>query len=289
MKYIQAIFTIYPDNQTTRDLVTAIAGDCGFESFTDESNLLIGYCQKEYYDEERLKKALSTFPLEETNISIDVKDVEDKDWNEVWENNGFEPIVIKNKCIISCFNTTNPPQKGQVKGNFPINIYIDAKQAFGTGNHETTQMIVEKLIDLNLKDKRVLDCGCGTGILGIISAKCGATEVFGYDIDEWSVKNAIHNAEINDVKINVHKGDKKILSKIDGFFDLVLANINRNILIEDLSAFSNILKCGGKVILSGFYEDDANLLKEKANSLRLVETERSVKDNWCCLIFQKNL
>ena len=150
-------------------------------------------------------------------------------------------------------------------------------------------MIVEKLIDLNLKDKRVLDCGCGTGILGIISAKCGATEVFGYDIDEWSVKNAIHNAEINDVKINVHKGDKKILSKIDGLFDLILANINRNILIEDLSVFSNILKCGGKVILSGFYEDDANLLKEKANSLRLVETERSVKDNWCCLIFQKNL
>ncbi len=288
MKYIQVIFTISPDNQTARDLVMAFAGNCGFESFTDDSELLAGYCQADNYNENELKEVLSTIPLEDISVSFEAHKIADKNWNEEWEKNGFDPIIIENKCIISCFNNSIKHTDKQEIEPFPLNIYIDAKQAFGTGTHETTQMIVEKLFDLDIKGKRVLDCGCGTGILGIISAKLGAKEVVGYDIDEWSVRNAMHNAEINAVSIDVLEGDKKVLSHVSGIFDLVLANINRNILLEDLDAFAEVLTLNGKIILSGFYEDDAQRLIDKATTLHLVEIERQVSRNWCCLLLQKN-
>lgn len=288
MKYVKVKFTISPDSQTARDLIMAFAGDCGFESFTDDSEPLLGYCQVENYHEDELKNILTMIPLENTSINFETNEVEDKNWNEEWEKNGFKPIIIADKCIISCFNNEEETFENQDRKNLPIHIYIDAKQAFGTGTHETTQMIVGKLFDLDLSDKRVLDCGCGTGILSIVSAKLGAKEVISYDIDEWSVKNAMHNAAINAVSIDVLEGDKKVLSHVCGVFDIVLANINRNILLDDLECFTEILAVNGRIILSGFYEEDASLLMKKAATLNLSEIERQVNHNWCCLILQKN-
>ena len=134
----------------------------------------------------------------------------------------------------------------------PMKILIDAQQAFGTGTHETTQMIVSLLLNQDLKDKRVLDCGCGTGILGIVAAKCGAREVVSYDIDEWSVRNAEHNAELNGVELDVLEGDKRVLSHVSGVFDVILANINRNIILEDIDEFVSVMTTDSKIILSGF-------------------------------------
>lgn len=286
MKYIQVKFNIAPDSQTARDLVMAFAGECGFESFTDDEQGLVGYCQDTLYNEDTLRNAVENIPLEDVRIDFTAADAEYKNWNEEWEKEGFEPIVIGDKCVISCYNKENTVEEGTSIG-YPIHILIDAKQAFGTGTHETTQMIVSTLFDLDLAEKRVLDCGCGTGILGITAAKLSAKEVIGYDIDEWSVENAKHNAVLNQVEIEVFEGDKQVLSHINGVFDIVLANINRNILLNDLPAFAEVLAINGTIILSGFYEEDASLLLDRAQELQLIECRRLTNHGWCCLILQR--
>ena len=169
----------------------------------------------------------------------------------------------------------------------------DAKLAFGTGTHETTQMIVSTLLSMaesnggTLSDKCVLDCGCGTGILGIAASKLGAKEVVGYDIDEWSVRNTMHNAEINGVKnIKALLGDASVIKTIDGTFDIVLANINRNILLNDMEAMRSKMASGTTFIISGFYEEDIPLLVDKASALGLSLKEQKGKGQWRCLVFQ---
>ena len=166
-------------------------------------------------------------------------------------------------------------------------VAIDAQQAFGTGNHETTRMIVAHLLSTDLNGKRVLDCGCGTGILGIVAAMRGATEVVGYDIDDWSVKNSQHNAKLNGVEMEVLEGDKSVLSHINGMFDIILANINRNILLNDMNAFSEVMTTGAQLILSGFYKEDSQLLFECAERLNLHETCRMTENNWCALVLTR--
>lgn len=285
MKYIQVKFNIVPDTQTARDLITAFAGECGFESFTDNEEGLIGYCQDTLFHEDSLKEALNNIPLEGVNIGYEVSDAEYKNWNEEWENKGFDPIIIEQKCVISCYNKE---EGHDTKTSIaPINIVIDAKQAFGTGTHETTRMVVATLFDMNIKAKRVLDCGCGTGILGITAAKLGAKEVVAYDIDEWSVENTKHNAALNNVILEVYEGDRTVLSHINGLFDVVMANINRNILLDDMATFVEALANDGILILSGFYENDVPILLEKATELHLKEYRRRVSHDWCCLLLQR--
>ena len=167
-----------------------------------------------------------------------------------------------------------------------IKLGIQARNAFGTGTHETTQMIVGALLDIDLKGKRVLDCGCGTGILAITALKCGAADAVAYDIDEWSTENTRHNAEINGVadRIEVFEGNANVLSHISGVFDVVVANINRNILLADMPAFKEVMAHGGTLILSGFYEDDVPLLVEKAETLGLSLKEKKEEGEWRMVI-----
>mgnify|MGYP002734392003 FL=1 len=168
-----------------------------------------------------------------------------------------------------------------------IEIGIEAKLAFGTGNHETTRMIVSTLLNMNLYKMRVLDCGCGTGILGLVASKLGASEVVGYDIDEWSVENAKHNAQLNGVdNLEVYFGNASVINHISGVFDVVLANINRNILLEDMKSFRGVLNEGGYMILSGFYEEDIPVLLEKAKEFGLYESGRRTDNNWACLVLK---
>ena len=148
-------------------------------------------------------------------------------------------------------------------------------------------MIVSLLLNQDLKEKRVLDCGCGTGILGIVAAKCGAKEVVSYDIDEWSVRNAEHNAELNGVELDVLEGDKRVLSHVSGVFDVILANINRNIILEDIDEFVSVMTTDSKIILSGFYEQDAEAILQKANELGLKENQRLLNHDWCCLLLER--
>ena len=269
--------------QIAKDLLPDLMGEIGFESFEDTPDGLKGYIPADLMDTNSLKQVLETFPVEGVNITYTLSDTEDKNWNEAWENTGFAPINIDNKVMIYDARTGRKPA-----GDSLINIGIEAKQAFGTGTHETTRMMIGAMLQLSLKGKRVLDCGCGTGILGIAALKLGAEAVVGFDIDEWSVENTQHNAAINEVdNIEVFHGDAHVLSHVSGVFDVVLANINRNILLNDMPTYLEIMNAGSVLIISGFYEEDVKLLDEKANSLGLVKTSRKTDNHWCCLTFIK--
>ena len=286
MKYKIADFKIActPElTQIAKDLLPDLMGEVGFESFEDTPDGLKGYIPADLLDTSSLKQVLETFPLEGVNITYTLSDTEDKNWNEAWENTGFAPINIDNQVLVYDARTGRKPA-----GDSLINIGIEAKQAFGTGTHETTRMMIGAMLQLSLKGKRVLDCGCGTGILGIAALKLGAEAVVGFDIDEWSVENTQHNAAINEVNnIEVFHGDAHVLSHVSGVFDVVLANINRNILLNDMPAYLEIMNAGSVLIISGFYEEDVKLLDEKAKTLGLVKTSQKTDNHWCCLTFIK--
>ena len=292
MKYLKVIFTVtgldgdkIKDEmllQASKDILCQQAGDVGFESFEEKTNTVTGYIQKSLFDKNSLMESLNGFPLPDISITYVMQDAEDKNWNKTWEDNGFEPINVNGKCVIH--DTKHYPQNL----NTVLDITIDAKQAFGTGNHETTYMIVNELLETEMKGEKVLDCGCGTGILSIISAKLGAESVTGYDIDEWSVENTKHNCKINNVaNVNVIHGDASVITQTRTKFDIIVANINRNILLNDLPAFKSAMSVRSKLILSGFYTQDAEMLIGKADTLGLTNTKNSSTNGWCMLMFEK--
>ena len=264
------------------DICAALCGTVGYESFEDNECGICGYIQKELYDRSSLEKTLEDFPLDSFSISFKTEEVIDKNWNEEWEKEGFNPIIIGNQCIIHDL-------KHHSDKSYPIDITIDACQAFGTGTHNTTRMIVEELLEMTLQGKRVLDCGCGTGILSVTAAKCGAVAAYGYDIDEWSVNNTIHNAKLNNLEnVSALKGDSALLhEELTGKYDVVLANINRNILLNDLPTMANSMEDNAILIISGFYKVDESVLIAKALELGLVEEKRNSSDNWAMIKFVK--
>lgn len=287
MKYLVAKFKIKASEdlmQVCKDLLADSAAEAGFESFEETEEGMEAYVQKELFDKEILDQNIKEFPIEGTEISYEVEEAEDKDWNQEWEDQGFEPICIDDQILI--YDAKHPDLHPTTSPDH-IEIGIEAKLAFGTGNHETTRMIVSSLMNMNLFKKRILDCGCGTGILGIVASKLGASDVVGYDIDEWSVENSKHNAQLNGVdNMNVYFGNASVINHISGMFDVVLANINRNILLEDMNVFRSVMNDGCYLILSGFYVEDIPVLLEKAKELGLSEIERKSDNNWACLILK---
>jgi ribosomal protein L11 methyltransferase len=291
MKYYEVDFTMKPCTQDAQDILSALAGEAGFETFEETATGLKGYVQQALFDEDTLQQVLEGFPFENVTLSYSIQEAEDKDWNEQWEQEGFEPIIIN-----------LPPSKG--KGNLIIHdgrhlpsdnnlqpssimIEIDAHLAFGTGTHETTRMICGILLDMQLDGLRVLDCGCGTGILGICALKVGAASVVGYDIDEWSADNTRHNAVINrvDDRLTALCGDANVLSGFSAEFNVVLANINRNILLNDMERFRNVMAPHAQLVLSGFYKNDCALLESKAQTLGLSLKATRSDGDWACLLF----
>ena len=289
MKYLQITFKVSPDTELVRELLVAMAGEAGCDSFSEEEDMVKGYCLEDVFDEQTLKEGISNFILPDTKIEYKIEKAEDKNWNEEWEKAGFAPIIINDSCVICSVKEENPQTLIEnAEGNSPLIIRIDPKQAFGSGTHETTQMIVAQLLGMDLKGKNVLDCGCGTGILSIVAAKCGARKVCGYDIDEWSVRNTIENAATNNVVLEVKEGNRQVISDFNEKFDVVIANINRNILLADMPAFVQVLKPQATLILSGFNEEDVALLEEKAISLGLKKNQCQVNHSWTCLTFHRN-
>ena len=295
MKYFEVTFTLSPYSSDACDVLAALAGEAGFETFMETENGLTGYVQQTLFDEPALKEALEDFPFEGVSISYDVQEAEDKDWNEQWEQEGFEPIEVRSKMDdgrgIVIHDGRHLPEN---ISDQDIAIEIDAKLAFGTGTHETTRMICATLLELFtihsslFTSLKVLDCGTGTGILAISALKLGAKEAIGYDIDEWSVDNARHNAVINrvDDRFQSLLGDVNILKEVDGTFDLVMANINRNILLADMPMMHAKMAPGARLILSGFYTADIPMLTEKAQRLGMTLMAQKDDNDWACLVFQ---
>ena len=310
MKYYEVDFTMTPCTQDAQDILSALAGEAGFETFEETATGLKAYVQQALFDEEALRLALDGFPFENVTITYSIQEAEDKDWNEQWEQEGFDPIVIRSekrevrserddftliihdgRHLPAEFKTDLSPLTSH---SLPLSVEIDAHLAFGTGTHETTRMICGMLLDMPLAGKRVLDCGCGTGILGICALKLGADSVVGYDIDEWSADNTRHNAVINrvDDRMTALCGDASVLSNFattpDDFssgFNLVLANINRNILLNDMERFRSVMAPKAQLILSGFYKNDCALLESKAQTLGLSLKDTHTDGDWACLLF----
>ena len=304
MKYYEVNFKIdAPEElmQDARDVLSALAGDAGFETFEESPKGIKGYVQQMQFDEPLLHQLIGEFPLPSCNVSFTVSEAEDKDWNEQWEQEGFEPIVVEsgkwkvdggNSAVIVIHDGRHLSDSSLITHHSSLitSIEIDAHLAFGTGTHETTRMMVSQLLNTELEGKRVLDCGTGTGILAISALKLGANEAVGYDIDEWSADNARHNAVINlvDSRFTSLLGDASILNKVEGIFDVVMANINRNILLNDMPAFVKKMAPHSTLLLSGFYQQDIALLEEKANTLGLIKKAQQHNDDWACLRFEKN-
>lgn len=284
MKYYEVEFIITTPAaqlQDARDLLAAMAGEAGFETFEETAEGLKGYVQTSLFDEAALQQVIEGFPLYETAIEYTIRQAEDKDWNEQWEQEGFEPIVVDQRLVIH-----DGRHLGDIQpDHFPYAIEIDAHLAFGTGTHETTRMMVSTLLDLDLTGRQVLDCGCGTGILAIAAMKLGATSCTAYDIDEWSVENTRHNAVINHVEVTPLLGDATVLDTLAGqTYDVVMANINRNILLADMPRFHEHMVSGSLLIISGFYLSDKPLLEERAKELGLHVVGQKEDLQWTCLL-----
>ena len=291
MKYYEVDFTMTPCTQDAQDILSALAGEAGFETFEETPTGLKGYVQQALFDEDALKLALEGFPFENVTLTYSIQEAEDKDWNEQWEQEGFEPISLplppsKRKGNLIIHDGRHLPSDIDLQPS-AIMIEIDAHLAFGTGTHETTRMICGMLLDMQLDGLRVLDCGCGTGILGICALKLGAASAVGYDIDEWSADNTRHNAVINrvDDHLTALCGDASVLSGFGAEFNLVMANINRNILINDMEGFRSVMAPKAQLILSGFYKKDCALLESKAQTLGLSLKATRTDGDWACLLF----
>lgn len=269
-----------PCSEDITDLAAAFLADAGFESFEPDSEGLTAYIREEAGDAAEIARlALNDFPME-TEFTISSEFIEGEDWNSEWEKNYFKPIVIGGECVIhSSFHTDVP------EGRYDI--VIDPKMAFGTGHHDTTSGMVKHILDLDLQGKSVIDMGTGTGILAILAAMRGATDVTGVEIDTPAWENAVENARLNHADVRMINGDASALESLAPA-DCLFANINRNIILGDIDRYAARLKKGGVMLLSGFYEEDIPLIEEAAGRLGLREEARLVSNRWVALKLVKN-
>jgi ribosomal protein L11 methyltransferase len=283
MDYIAVHIKIEPFSEEQAEIVEAEIADLGFDSFTVEDPFLNAYIPKEQFSEPMLKTMLSAFDGADFRLSHTVELVREQNWNAVWESD-FEPVVVGGEVTVKAVYHKDLPKTR-------YNIVIDPQMSFGSGHHQTTSMMVEQLLEDRkiLKGKAVLDMGTGTGILAIVAAKLGAAiPVHAVDIDPRCVRSARANARRNRVphKIITVLGDASVL--IRGQYDWILANINRNILLADMASYVRALKPqGGRILLSGFYNEDIPMLLEKAASQGLREISRRSRDDWALLVLEK--
>ncbi len=280
MKYLEFSFRTTPCTEVVNDVLSAVLADAGFESFVEQPDGLLAYIQQNLYDEASVEAAISEFPIPDTAIEYSFVEAEDKDWNEEWEKNFFQPIVIGNRCVIhSTFHHDVPEAE--------YDIAINPQMAFGTGHHETTSLVIGEILDSDMSGKKVLDMGCGTSILAILARMKGAASCTAIDIDDWCVRNSIENIELNGVnEIEVCLGDASILAD-KGPFDMVIANINRNILLADMQHYVARMNEGATLLMSGFYVDDIPLIKAEAERLGLTFNGYKEKNRWVVTSFKR--
>lgn len=272
--YLEFNFKINPV-QPWSEILMAELIQVGFDSFTEEYDGVLAYIQKEIFDEEAMK-SLYIFNNDEVEISYSHQEMPNINWNEEWEKN-FEPINVEDKVLIRAeFHESNPDRH---------EIIIQPKMSFGTGHHPTTHLMIQQMLEMDFKGKTVLDMGCGTSVLAIFAQQKGAGKTVAIDIDEWSVENSIENAERNNVKIEVSQGTAENLGEEQ--FDLILANINRNILISDIPTYVSVLKDGGQLLLSGLCFFDVDDILEVCKEQNLELKNQQQREEWVSLLLEK--
>ncbi len=280
-EYIEVAIRIAPFSEENAEIVTAEISELPFESFTMDDPYLKCYIQKELYDAHELKIVLSGVEGMGFDVDFNANLMPAVNWNAVWESQ-FTPIVVDGKCTIKASF-----HEGLKKTRF--NITIDPKMAFGTGHHQTTYMMCRALLqnEEEIKDKVVLDMGCGTAVLAILAAKMKAAKVYGIDIDAVAAISAYDNARLNRVgtRIETCCGDASLLQR--NTYDVILANINRNILLQDMGTYAHSLHKGGLLFISGFYVEDMPMLIGTAAASGLEYVSHDSIDNWCCIKFRK--
>ncbi|MDH6359134.1 50S ribosomal protein L11 methyltransferase [Parabacteroides sp. PF5-9] len=282
MNYYELTFTYNSplEKEIVNDILSAELGEIGFESFVESAEGLVAYIEEKKYNSKILTDQLALFPLPDVVFNFTEKLIEGKDWNEEWEKNYFKPIRIGDECLIRA--SFHEPEPG-----FRYTIVIDPKMAFGTGNHETTYLMISEILQLDLTGKKVLDMGCGTAVLAILARMRGADKVTAIDIDEWAYNNALENIRLNGVShIHVLEGGAEKIAE-DAPFDYVFANINRNILLNDLSVYAEHMQRGGTLFMSGFYEEDIPAIRSAAEQQGLIFQSFTVRNNWVAVQTQK--
>jgi ribosomal protein L11 methyltransferase len=276
MSFIEVTVTASPEYS---EILIAELSELGFDIFQETDQGFQAYTEEDKFSEEALKELLARYSFA-GEFPYQTKSIAKQNWNEEWEKN-FEPLLIADK--VSVRADFHPKPQG-----IAYDIVITPKMSFGTGHHETTTLMIENQLTLDHTGKRVLDMGCGTGILAIMAEQLGAREVLAVDIEDWTVENARENAERNNCQtLEARLGDASVLEG-EAPFDLILANINRNVLLEDMPVYSKLLLPGGPLVLSGFYTEDLPILQEKATECGLTFQNSRSKNNWVSAIFLKN-
>lgn len=273
MTYIELVCK-KPAGSTELGIVIAELADLGFESFTEEEKRLLAYIPEKDYSGDLLKR--SDYLAEHLKV-LEVNTIGEQNWNAVWESN-YEPVVIGTCGIRAPFH----PENKEVT----YDIVIQPKMSFGTAHHETTALIVEMLLEEDVAGKQVLDMGCGTAVLAILASMRGAARIMAIDNDEWAYNNALENIALNNVKnVEVALGDEQLLGSDS--YDLILANINKNVLLSAMPAYAKVLRDGGRIIFSGFYDSDLDDIKNRAAGLGLHYLYHKEKNNWVAAAFTK--
>jgi len=322
MRYYEVRCTLNPFSETAADLLSASLSEIGFEAFTVTEEGVTAYIQQSVWDESLMQQAVQDFFMPEVSIEYTCTEAPDEDWNQVWEEEGFQPVIVGEDVVVHDVKHTDVPQAR-------YDILITPRLAFGTGSHQTTRLILRTLAGMDLEGKSLIDAGTGTGILAIMGIKRGAAHVFAYDIDEWSVENTKDNLLLNKTpsifcppslalpncsasnrqlpvmgrndaqrpvislpsrgglegSVEVVCGDSSVLEG-QPQADLLIANINRNILLADLPRFAKAVKAGGRMILSGFYLSDVPVLKEAAEQQGFSLIETKSEEGWAMLLFE---
>lgn len=272
--YLEFNFKIEP-LQPWNEILMAELIEIGFDSFTEEHDGILAYIQKDLFKEEDLK-ALHLLQNPDIRISYSFQEMPNINWNEEWEKN-FSPINIEGKVSIRAEFHENQ--------NLPHEIIIQPKMSFGTGHHATTYLMIQQMLDLDFQNKFVLDMGCGTSVLAIFAKQQGAGKTVAIDIDEWSVENSIENAARNNVKLEISQGTAENLGSEN--FDIILANINRNILISDIPTYVSVLNEGGKLLLSGLCFFDVDDILEVCTAQKLTLKKKLQREEWVSLLLEK--
>ena len=272
--YLEFNFEIEP-LQPWNEILMAELIEIGFDSFTEEHDGILAYIQKETFKEEELKE-VHLLQNPEIKISYTFQEMPNINWNEEWEKN-FSPINVEDKVSIRAEFHGNQ--------NLPHEIIIQPKMSFGTGHHATTYLMIQQMLDIDFENKTVLDMGCGTSVLAIFAKQQGAGKTVAIDIDEWSVENSIENAARNSVELEISQGTAENLGSEN--FDIILANINRNILISDIPTYVSVLNSGGQLLLSGLCFFDVDDILEVCTAQNLTLQKKLQREEWVSLLLEK--